>query len=132
MFDKYIQRSLYLYDNRPTTGMDAVQDSIRQLLYPATAENPLQNEAFYKSVQFDGLSKQFDEHFGNAAQFTYCLIGDIPEARAKELFWLHAILVRLKGDAKVAKRTVRPLDFASDKPLIKRTLKPNQMMEWLK
>ena len=31
VFDKYIQRSLYLYDNRPTTGMDAVQDSIRQL-----------------------------------------------------------------------------------------------------
>ena len=119
VFDKYIQRSLYLYDNRPTTGMDAVQDSIRQLLYPATAENPLQNEAFYKSVQFDGLSKQFDEHFGNAAQFTYCLIGDIPEARAKELVTRY--IGSLKGDAKVAKRTVRPLDFASDKPLIKRT-----------
>jgi len=118
-FDKYIQRNLYVYDNRATTGMAAVQDSIQQLLYPVSAMNPRQNETFFKSVQFDKLQEQFQAHLGDASRFTYCLIGDIPEAKAKELVLRY--IGSLKGEGKPVKTAIQPMDFSSSTPVIKRT-----------
>ena len=118
-FDKYIQRNLYVYENRATTGMAAVQDSIQQLLYPVSAMNPRQDEAFFKSVQFDKLQEQFQAHLGDASRFTYCLIGDIPEAKAKELVLRY--IGSLKGEGKPVKTAIQPMDFSSSTPIIKRT-----------
>ncbi len=118
-FDKYIQRNLYVYENRATTGMAAVQDSIQQLLYPVSAMNPRQDEAFFKSVQFDKLQEQFQAHLGDASRFTYCLIGDIPEAKAKELVLRY--IGSLKGEGKPVKTAIQPMDFSSSSPVIKRT-----------
>ena len=118
-FDKYIQRNLYVYENRATTGMAAVQDSIQQLLYPVSTMNPRQDEAFFKSVQFDKLQEQFQAHLGDASHFTYCLIGDIPEAKAKELVLRY--IGSLKGEGKPVKTAVQPMDFSSSTPVIKRT-----------
>ena len=118
-FDKYIQRNLYVYENRATTGMTAVQDSIQQLLYPVSAMNPRQDEAFFKSVQFDKLQEQFQTHLGDASRFTYCLIGDIPEAKAKELILRY--IGSLKGEGKPMKTAIQPMDFSSSTPVIKRT-----------
>ena len=118
-FDKYIQRNLYVYENRATTGMAAVQDSIQQLLYPVSAMNPRQDEAFFKSVQFDKLQEQFQAHLGDASRFTYCLIGDIPEAKAKELVLRY--IGSLKGEGKPMKTAIQPMDFSSSTPVIKRT-----------
>ena len=118
-FDKYIQRNLYVYENRATTGMAAVQDSIQQLLYPVSAMNPRQDEAFFKSVQFDKLQEQFQAHLGDASRFTYCLIGDIPEAKAKELVLRY--IGSLKGEGKPVKTAIQPMDFSSSTPVIKRT-----------
>ena len=118
-FDKYVQRNLYVYENRATTGMAAVQDSIQQLLYPVSAMNPRQDEAFFKSVQFDKLQEQFQAHLGDASRFTYCLIGDIPEAKAKELVLRY--IGSLKGEGKPAKTAIQPMDFSSSTPVIKRT-----------
>ena len=119
VFDKYIQRNLYVYENRATTGMAAVQDSIQQLLYPVSAMNPRQDEAFFKSVQFDKLQEQFQAHLGDASRFTYCLIGDIPEAKAKELVLRY--IGSLKGEGKPVKTAIQPMDFSSSTPVIKRT-----------
>ena len=118
-FDKYVQRNLYVYENRATTGMAAVQDSIQQLLYPVSAMNPRQNETFFKSVQFDKLQEQFQAHLGDASRFTYCLIGDIPEAKAKELILRY--IGSLKGEGKPVKTAIQPMDFSSSMPVIKRT-----------
>ena len=118
-FDKYVQRNLYVYENRATTGMAAVQDSIQQLLYPVSAMNPRQDEAFFKSVQFDKLQEQFQAHLGDASCFTYCLIGDIPEAKAKELVLRY--IGSLKGEGKPVKTAIQPMDFSSSTPVIKRT-----------
>ena len=118
-FDKYIQRNIYVYENRATTGMAAVQDSIQQLLYPVSAMNPRQDEAFFKSVQFDKLQEQFQAHLGDASRFTYCLIGDIPEAKAKELVLRY--IGSLKGEGKPVKTAIQPMDFSSSTPVIKRT-----------
>ena len=118
-FDKYIQRNIYVYENRATTGMAAVQDSIQQLLYPVSAMNPRQDETFFKSVQFDKLQEQFQAHLGDASRFTYCLIGDIPEAKAKELVLRY--IGSLKGEGKPVKTAIQPMDFSSSTPVIKRT-----------
>ena len=118
-FDKYLQRNLYVYENRATTGMAAVQDSIQQLLYPVSAMNPRQDEVFFKSVQYDKLQEQFQAHLGNASRFTYCLIGDIPEAKAKELILRY--IGSLKGEGKPMKTAIQPMDFSSSTPVIKRT-----------
>ena len=118
-FDKYVQRNLYVYENRATTGMAAVQDSIQQLLYPVSAMNPRQDETFFKSVQFDKLQEQFQAHLGDASRFTYCLIGDIPEAKAKELVLRY--IGSLKGEGRPVKTAVQPMDFSSSTPVIKRT-----------
>ena len=118
-FDKYIQRNLYVYENRATTGMAAVQDSIQQLLYPVSAMNPRQDETFFKSVQYDKLQEQFQAHLGDASRFTYCLIGDIPEAKAKELVLRY--IGSLKGEGKPVKTAIQPMDFSSSTPVIKRT-----------
>ena len=118
-FDKYIQRNIYVYENRATTGMAAVQDSIQQLLYPVSVMNPRQDEAFFKSVQFDKLQEQFQAHLGDASRFTYCLIGDIPEAKAKELVLRY--IGSLKGEGKPVKTAIQPMDFLSSTPVIKRT-----------
>ena len=118
-FDKYVQRNLYVYENRATTGMAAVQDSIQQLLYPVSAMNPRQDEAFFKSVQYDKLQEQFQAHLGDASRFTYCLIGDIPEAKAKELILRY--IGSLKGEGKPLKTAIQPMDFSSSTPVIKRT-----------
>lgn len=118
-FDKYVQRNLYVYENRATTGMAAVQDSIQQLLYPVSAMNPRQDEGFFKSVQFDKLQEQFQAHLGDASRFTYCLIGDIPEAKAKELVLRY--IGSLKGEGKPVKTAIQPMDFSSSTPVIKRT-----------
>ena len=118
-FDKYVQRNLYVYENRATTGMAAVQDSIQQLLYPVSAMNPRQDETFFKSVQFDKLQEQFQAHLGDASRFTYCLIGDIPEAKAKELVLRY--IGSLKGEGKPVKTAIQPMDFSSSTPVIKRT-----------
>ena len=118
-FDKYIQRNIYVYENRATTGMAAVQDSIQQLLYPVSAMNPRQDETFFKSVQFDKLQEQFQAHLGDASRFTYCLIGDIPEAKAKELVLRY--IGSLKGEGRPVKTAVQPMDFSSSTPVIKRT-----------
>ena len=118
-FDKYVQRNLYVYENRATTGMAAVQDSIQQLLYPVSTMNPRQDEAFFKSVQYDKLEEQFQAHLGDASRFTYCLIGDIPEAKAKELVLRY--IGSLKGEGKPVKTAIQPMDFSSSTPVIKRT-----------
>ena len=118
-FDKYVQRNLYVYENRATTGMAAVQDSIQQLLYPVSAMNPRQDEAFFKSVQYDKLQEQFQAHLGDASRFTYCLVGDIPEAKAKELILRY--IGSLKGEGKPMKTAIQPMDFSSSTPVIKRT-----------
>ena len=119
VFDKYIQRSKYLYNNKSTAGMEAIQDSIQMLLFPPSAANPVQNEAFFDQMQWSELPATFDKNFGNAALFTYCLVGDVPESTAKELVLKY--IGSLKGDASVQKAKIQPLDFASPAKEIKHT-----------
>ncbi len=119
VFSKYVQRSKYLDANRALEGMDAAQDSIRRLLFPPSEANPEQNEAFFDRMQFAELPTQFFAHFGNAARYTYFIVGDLPEPQAKKLATTY--LGSLKGDPKQTLPTPTAMNFASKEPLIKRT-----------
>ena len=118
VFSKYVQRSKYLYANRATEGMEAAQDSIRQLLFPPSEANPVENEAFFDRMQFDELPSQFFAHFGNAARFTYFIVGDMPEAQAKNIATRY--LASLKGDPNQTLPVPTAMNFASKEPVIKR------------
>ena len=119
VFSKYVQRSKYLYANRALEGMDAAQDSIRRLLFPPSEANPEQDEAFFDRMQFNELPAQFFAHFGNAARYTYFIVGDLPEPQAKKLATTY--LGSLKGDPKQTLPAPTAMNFASKEPLIKRT-----------
>ena len=119
VFSKYVQRSKYLYANRSLEGIEAAQDSIRQLLFPPSEANPEQDEAFFDRMQFNELPSQFFAHFGNAARYTYFIVGDMPEVQAKNLVTRY--LASLKGDPKQTLPAPTAMNFASKEPLIKRT-----------
>ena len=119
VFSKYVQRSKYLYANRALEGIEAAQDSIRQLLFPPSEANPEQDEAFFDRMQFNELPSQFFAHFGNAARYTYFIVGDMPEVQAKNLVTRY--LASLKGDPKQTLPAPTAMNFASKEPLIKRT-----------
>ena len=119
VFSKYVQRSKYLYANRSLEGMEAAQDSIRRLLFPPSEANPEQDEAFFDRMQFEELPKQFFAHFGNAARYTYFIVGDLAEPQAKKLVTTY--LASIKGDPKQTLPAPTAMNFASKEPLIKRT-----------
>lgn len=119
VFSKYVQRSKYLYANRALEGMAAAQDSIRLLLFPPSEANPEQDEAFYDRMQLQELPAQFFAHFGNAARFTYFIVGDLPETQAKTLATRY--LASLKGDPTQTLPKPTAMNFASKEREIKRT-----------
>lgn len=85
VFDKFVERKQYLYANRSKTGMGAVRDSIKYLLYPPSEANPKEDDTFYKRMKYEDLQRLFNDRFGNAANFTFCLIGAVPEEQARQL-----------------------------------------------
>lgn len=85
VFRKYVERNKYQYQTRVLTGMDAAQDTIRRILFPVSARNPLQDEAFYDRMRLEDLPRLFNDRYGNAGDFTFCLVGEIPEPEAKRL-----------------------------------------------
>lgn len=124
IFDRYVQRSAYVASTRSTTGMQAVQDSIQELLNPITPENPRKDADFYKKIRYEDLAPLFASQFGRAEAFTFCLVGDLPEAQARQL--VERYLASLPGHADRRTATLqslapqRSLDFSSKAPEIKR------------
>lgn len=120
IFDKYVQRSKYIYETRNRTGMAAVQDSIHDILFPPSAENPKANTAFYDRMKLDDVAAEFKRHFGNAANFTFCLVGSIPETQARQL--IERYIASLPGVPGTPKVQIRPMDYASPAREINREL----------
>lgn len=119
VFDKYLARTKYIYTTRSTKGMAAVQDSIRELLYPYTPANPKEDSAFYSRMRYEDLSPLFDRSFGNAGRFKFCLVGDLPEAEARRLATCY--LAALPGTPDSSARPLHSLDFSSPERIISRT-----------
>lgn len=103
VFRKFVERGKYLFANRSMSGMEAIQDSIKDLLYPPTPSNPKEDLAFYDRMKYDDLKRLFNDRFGNAAYFTFCLIGNVPEAEARQLF--ETYIASLPGTLGVKPRT---------------------------
>lgn len=110
-FRKYVERKKYLYNSRSMTGMAAVQDSIHDLLYPPGPANPKENIEFYNRMKHSDLQRLYNDRFGNAANFTFCLLGDIPREDAKRL--VEQYIASLPGDTNAESRNYRILDVSS-------------------
>lgn len=85
VFEKFVERKKYLYSTRNLSGMNAVRDTINDLLYPPTIDNPKEDLAFYDNMRYEDLHRLYCEQFVNASAFTFCLIGNVPKAEAKHL-----------------------------------------------
>lgn len=120
-FAKYIQRNILSVKTRNLQGMDAVQDSIQQLLYPYSQYNPEKNESFYQKIKLDDVQRLFKTHLGNSARFTYCLVGDIPINEAKELVCRYIASLPSYPELSVATANPEVLNFSRPDSLIQKT-----------
>lgn len=111
VFRKYKERQIYLIDNYDNTPLSIAQDSIKNILYPITVENPRKDHAFFDSMKFEDLSRLFDTKFGNAAHFTFCIAGDITEESARRLTTKY--IASLAGIPGTTPRTFRLQDVSS-------------------
>lgn len=111
VFRKFVERKKYLYQSRSLVGMAAVQDSIKDLLYPPSAINPKEDVAFYDRMNGADLQRLFDDRFGNAADFSFCLIGAIPEEEVKQL--VKQYIASLPGIPASSPRKYRQRDISS-------------------
>ena len=112
-FNKFIEKNKYLYASRSKTGMSAVQDSINTILYPPSEDNPREDINFYNRMKLEDLPRLFNDRFGNAAYFTYCLVGAIPEAEARLL--IEKYIASLPGTPGVTPRQYQLKTISSPK-----------------
>lgn len=110
-FRKFVERKKYLYSSRSTTGMAAVQDSIRELLFPPTPDNPREDIAFFDKMKQEELPRLYSDCFGNAGHFTFCIVGALPENEAKQLVLQY--VASLPGKPVDTPRTYKPIDLSS-------------------
>ncbi len=118
IFRKYIEREKYLYKTRNVVGMAVAQDSIREVLFPYTEANPKEDLSFYNRMKHSRLSPLFKDRFGNAAHFTFCLVGAMPKEEAKML--IEKYIASLPGDTSSPKRTYKIIDNSSKEKEITR------------
>ena len=112
-FEKFVEKSKYLYASRSKTGMSAVQDSINAILYPPTQDNPREDMVFYNNMKLEDLPRLFNDRFGNAAYFTYCLVGALPEQEARQM--TERYIASLPGTPNVAPRKYELKSISSPK-----------------
>ena len=119
IFTKWLQRKRYLHASTPQVGRAAIDQQIRELLTPITEANPRQDEAFFSKMRHADLERIYKEHFGDASQFTGCILGDLSEAEAKRLVTTY--LAALPGDPKAPRRSYKVFNHNSKEQVIERT-----------
>ena len=93
--------------------MSAVQDSINTILYPPSEDNPREDLAFYNRMRLQDLPRLFNDRFGNAAYFTFCLVGALPEQDARQI--IEKYVASLPGTPGVAPRQYKLKNISSPK-----------------
>lgn len=93
--------------------MSAVQDSINTILYPPSEDNPREDLAFYNRMRLQDLPRLFNDRFGNAAYFTFCLVGALPEQEARQI--IEKYVASLPGTPGVAPRQYKLKNISSPK-----------------
>lgn len=112
-FDKYVERSKYMYENRRLSPQDLVQDSIRKLTTREDERNRDLGAAYFDKMNFDRLEPLYRERFSNAKEFVFCIVGDIDRDEAARLTseYIGALPSR---QGKVEKYIIRNYDVDTD------------------
>lgn len=116
-FDKYRQQRLFDIESMPKNPMQEVQDSIAKLTTKTNDRIRKFDEAFVADMEFSKLLPLYNERFGNAADFTYCIVGDIPRDEALKLACRY--IGSLKSDPS-KKENFRDWDFTTPEERIER------------
>lgn len=109
--EKYKALQKYIYTSRMQTPRGQVDESIKQLLYPISEINPEQNEAFFDGIKYDDVLRLYNEHLLSTQDYTFCLIGDIPEVEAKHL--ASQYIASLPSTQALSKVSRQELDFTA-------------------
>ena len=112
-FDKYVERSKYMYENRRLTPLDLVQDSIRKLTTRMDERTRDLGVDYFDKMNFDRLAPLYRERFSNGKEFVFCIVGDIDRDEAARLAseYIGAIPSR---QGKVEKYIIRDYDVDTD------------------
>lgn len=117
-FQKYCELQKYLYTTRVATPRGKIDEEIKSILYPYTALNPREDVAFFDGIKHADVLRVYAERLLSARDFTYCIVGDITEAEARQL--TERYIASLPEGTIKERESYRSLNFASDERLIKR------------
>lgn len=117
--DKHRELQKYLYTTRMATPRGAVDEEIKSVLYPYSELNPKQDVAFYDGIKHTDVVRIFGERLLSAADFTYCIMGDLGEGEARKL--TERYIASLPKGTLSGKETYHALDFSAPDKQIART-----------
>lgn len=115
---KYKDLQKYLYTTRMATPRGQVDEQVKATLYPYTELNPREDIGFYDRIRLSDMQRVYAERMLSASDFTFCILGDLPEVDARKLS--EQYIASLPKGTLPAREDYKPLDFAaSDKHLSK-------------
>ena len=120
VYDRFVERSRFVAENSVSNPAEALSDSVTRILFPPSPLNPVHDARFFDAMRYEDLARLYADKFGNAADFTFALVGDLSESEAKAL--TEKYIASLPGKPGTAPRTFKPMDFTAPEPVIEREI----------
>ncbi len=120
LYDRFVERARFVAENSVSNPAEAVNDSVNRILFPPSPLNPVHDARFFGAMKYEDMARLYADKFGNAADFTFALVGDLSEADAKAL--TEKYIASLPGKPGTTPRTYKPMDFTAPDPVIEREI----------
>lgn len=108
---RYKDIQKYLYNTRLATKRGKADEEVKAKLYPYSALNPKEDNAFYDSIKHEDILRVYAERMLSARDFTFCILGDLPEIEARRL--TEQYIASLPEGTLKAKEGYKILDFSA-------------------
>lgn len=119
-YDRFVERARFVAEKSASNPAEAVNDSVSRILFPPSPLNPVHDTRFFDAMKYEDLERLYADKFGNAADFTFALVGDLSEADAKTL--AEKYIASLPGKPGTTPRTFKPMDFTAPDTVIEREI----------
>lgn len=97
-FDKFVKLSKMELQSTPATAMDDVNERVQNIRMKPSPRLWKTNEmAFFDAMSFDEMTRIYNERFGNASDFVFYLVGDLPAEQAEQLVATYIGSIRTTG-----------------------------------
>ncbi|WP_443937856.1 M16 family metallopeptidase [Pedobacter sp. MW01-1-1] len=84
-FDAYKQKLAFKYHSEEKNPMDAVSDSVMQATMVANDRSMKVDQKYFDAMNFETMKAVFTKAFSNTSDFTFYIVGNLDEQKAKEL-----------------------------------------------